>query len=131
MDKIRLERLPETRDKIGEKRWEEDRGEFAQICYAEEARHVVYFTIKPGFSRGMHYHEKKEEVFYIVGGFIRAVFVDMDTKERAEHVLEKGMKLRVKPRCWHAFYGIEEASVVEYSPQVYDDADTFRGDQDG
>lgn len=121
-----MELLPESGDIDGEKRWEEEKGEFAQICYREEARHIAVFTIRKSFWRGMHYHEKKDEVFYVVGGRIRAVFVDLDTREREEHILTKGHKLRVKPRCWHVFYGMEDALVVEYSPQVYDKADATR-----
>ncbi|MGD0230791.1 MAG: cupin domain-containing protein [Syntrophorhabdales bacterium] len=130
MDKIFLEMLPETSEGEGPKRWEEEKGAFAQICYGEEARHIAFFTIRKGFWRGMHYHEKKEEVFYVVEGRIRAVFVDLDTRERVEHMLTKGGRLRVKPGCWHIFYGIDEASVVEYSPQVYDRTDAYRIEMD-
>jgi len=126
MDKVLLETLIESRDIDGVKRWEEDKGEFAQICYDEEARHIAVFAIKRGFWRGMHYHERKEETFYVVNGRIRAVFVDIDTEEREEHVLTKGHRLRVKPRCWHVFYGMEDTLVVEYSPQVYDKSDAIR-----
>ncbi len=131
MEKARLEMLPETKEIDGVKRWEEERGEFAQICYGEEARHIAFFTLKEGFSRGGHFHEKKEEVFYVVAGRIRAVLLDLDTGEREEHLLPKGSRLRLKQRCWHIFYGIDDASVVEYSPQVYDktDARTIEMDQ--
>ena len=130
MEKILVETLPETKEIDGAKRWEEERGEFAQICYKEEARHIAFFTVKSGFFRGGHYHERKEETFYIVDGRIRAVFVDVDTKEREEHLLVKGTRLRLKTRCWHIFYGIDDASVVEYSPQVYDKTDTYTIDMD-
>jgi len=125
MEKVSIETLPQTKDVDGVKRWEEARGEFAQICYDEEARHIAFFTVKKGFSRGGHYHEKKDEVFYVIDGRIRARFVDLDTNEREEHILPKGTRLRLKPRCWHIFYGIDDASVVEYSPQVYDKTDTY------
>ncbi len=128
MDKVFLEKLPETNEGERAKRWAEEKGEFAQICYAEEARHIAFFTIRQGFWRGRHYHEKKDETFYVVAGRIRAVFIDMDTGERLEAVLAKGDKLRVSPRCWHVFYSVEEASVVEYSPQVYATNDAFRPD---
>ncbi len=128
MDKIFLEMLPVTSEGDRAKRWEEEKGEFAQICFREEARHIALFTLKKGFWRGMHYHEKKEEIFYVAGGSVRAVFIDMDTDERVEHLLTKGARLRVKPRCWHIFYGIDEATVVEYSPQVYESKDAYRID---
>jgi dTDP-4-dehydrorhamnose 3,5-epimerase-like enzyme len=126
MDKVSVEMLPETSEGDGIKRWDEEKGEFAQICYREEARHIAFFTIRKGFWRGMHYHEKKEETFYVAGGSIKGVFMDLDTGERAEHILGKGNRLRVKPRCWHVFYGIDDATVVEYSPQVYERSDAYR-----
>ena len=130
MDKIFLEQLPETKDVDGVKRWVEEKGEFAQICYGEEARHIAFFTIRRGFWRGMHFHERKEETFYVVDGNIRAIFVDLDTDERAERLLTKGSRLRIRPRCWHVFYGLDDASVVEYSPQVYDKTDAYRIDRE-
>jgi dTDP-4-dehydrorhamnose 3,5-epimerase-like enzyme len=123
MEKLLIEKVPENRDLDGVKRWEEEKGEFVQIAYSELIRHLAWFTIRAGFWRGMHYHEKKEEIFYVIDGKMRAVFIDMDSKEREEHILEKGDRIRIQPRCWHIFYGLEDSSVVEYSPQFYDKTD--------
>ena len=131
MDKLFIEALPETKDIDGAKHWSADNGYFAQICYREEARHIAYFTIKAGFSRGMHYHEKKDETFYVISGRLRASFIDLDSGEKFDQVLTPGMRLRVRPRCWHAFYGLEDSSVVEYSPQEYDKEDAYRMEADG
>ena len=127
-DKIILERLPDTREIPGAKRWDEERGEFVQVAYREEMRHLAVFEIRKGFSRGNHYHEKKEEIFYILDGRIRATFLDMDTREKEEKVLEKGDKLRIKPRCGHIFVALEDTRVVEYSPQIFDPADNYKID---
>ena len=126
MDKVIIEKLPNTKEIRGAKRWEEERGEFVQIAYQEAMQHLVVFEIRRGFSRGDHYHEKKEEVFYVFEGKIKASFFDMDTFLREERILEKGEKIRVKPRCGHIFYGLEDALVIEYSPQVYDKEDTHK-----
>jgi dTDP-4-dehydrorhamnose 3,5-epimerase-like enzyme len=123
MKKLLIEKVPENRELDGVKRWEEEKGEFVQIAYEELIRHLAWFTIRKDFWRGMHYHEKKEEIFYVINGTIRAIFIDLDTREQEEHLLEKGDKIRIQPRCWHIFYGLEEASVVEYSPQFYDKTD--------
>jgi dTDP-4-dehydrorhamnose 3,5-epimerase-like enzyme len=128
MEKVLFEKLPETKEIDGAKRWEEEKGEFVQIAYGEQIRHLAYFIIRKGFWRGMHYHEKKEEIFYVVDGEIRAVFVDLDTDEKVEKVLIKGDRVRVSPRCWHIFYGLRDATVVEYSPQFYDKGDAPRLD---
>lgn len=128
MDKVLIEKLPNAKDLIGAKRWEEERGEFIQIAYREEIRHLAFFQIRKGFSRGSHYHEKKEEIFYVVNGKMRAIWLDMDTLQKEEDILEKGDKIWIKPRCGHIFYGLEDALVVEYSPQVYDVKDSYRID---
>ena len=124
--KVLLEKLPETKEIEGAKRWDEEKGEFAQIAYKEEMHHLALFTLKRGFTRGDHYHRKKDEVFYVAAGRIRAEFRDMDTGETGSMALERGHKLRIQPGVWHIFYGIEDALVVEYSPQHYDKNDAFR-----
>ncbi len=124
MQKVTIETLPHTKEILGTKRWEEERGAFVQIAYREEMRHLVMFEIKKGFSRGSHYHQKKEEVFYIFQGEIRAIFKDIDTNEREESVLGVGDKIRVRPRCGHVFVALEDTLVVEYSPQIFDPQDT-------
>jgi len=126
MNKVTIEKLPNTKEIRGAKRWEEERGEFVQVAYEEAIRHLAAFEIRKGFSRGNHYHEKKEEIFYIFQGRIKVSFLDMDTLQKEERILEKGDKIRVKPRCGHLFYGLEDTLVIEYSPQVYDKEDTYK-----
>jgi len=126
MNKVIIEKLPNTKEIQGTKRWKEERGEFIQIAYQEAMNHLVAFEIRKGFSRGDHYHERKEEIFYIFGGKIKASFIDIDTLSKEERILEKGDKIRVKPRCGHLFYGLEDTLVIEYSPQVYDKEDSYK-----
>ena len=126
MNKVTIEKLPSTKEIPGAKRWEEERGEFVQVAYEEAIRHLAAFEIRKGFSRGNHYHEKKEEIFYVFQGRIKATFIDMDTIQKEERILEKGDKIRVKPRCGHLFYGLEDTLVIEYSPQVYDKEDSYK-----
>jgi len=126
LDKVIIERLPDTREIPGAKRWEEERGGFAQISNQEAMLHIAAFQIRKGFSRGNHFHENKEEIFYIFQGKIRAVFFDMDTLQKEEKILEKGDRIRVKPRCGHLFQGLEDTLVVEYSPQIYQKEDTHK-----
>jgi predicted Zn-ribbon and HTH transcriptional regulator/quercetin dioxygenase-like cupin family protein len=125
-EKVFFEKLPLTREIPGAKRWEEEKGEFVQVAYQEEMRHLAVFEIRKGFSRGNHYHEKKEEIFYIFDGKIRAIFMDMNTLEKEEKILEKGDRLRLKPRCGHIFLATEDTLVVEYSPQVFDPEDNYK-----
>ena len=124
MDKLIIEELPGTKEIPGAKRWEEERGEFAQVSYQEQIYHVAAFEIRKGYTRGSHYHEKKEEIFYVFRGRIKALLMDMDTLHKEERILKKGNKVRVKPRCAHLFYGLEDTLIIEYSPQIYDKEDS-------
>ena len=126
MNKVTIEKLPNIKEIPGAKRWKEERGEFVQIAYQETMHHLAAFEIRKGYSRGNHYHEKKEEIFYVFQGKIKASLIDMDTLQKEEKILEKGDKIRVKTRCGHLFYGLEDALVIEYSPQVYDQEDTYK-----
>lgn len=126
MKKVIIDRLPTTKKLAGAKRWEEERGEFVQVAYREGIQHLAAFEIKKGFSRGGHYHQQKEEIFYIFQGKIKASFLDMDTLQKEETMVEKGDKIRVNPRCGHVFYGLENTVVIEYSPQVYDEQDSYK-----
>ncbi len=126
MNRVKIEKLPSTKELTGAKRWEEERGEFVQVAYREPIHHLAAFEIRKGFSRGNHYHKEKEEIFYIFQGKIKALFLDMDTLQKEERVLEKGDKIRVNPYCGHLFYGLEDTTVIEYSPQIYDKADSYK-----
>ncbi|MCX8109930.1 MAG: cupin domain-containing protein [Syntrophorhabdaceae bacterium] len=128
MEKVNIQSLPYTKEVEGAKRWDEDKGEFVQVSYKQEIRHLAYFELKKGFYRGSHYHEEKEEFFYIVSGKIRAIFYDIDLGEREVHILEKGNRINVLPRCAHIFIGVEDARVIEYSPQIYNKEDNFKVD---
>jgi quercetin dioxygenase-like cupin family protein len=126
MNKVTIEKLPNTKEIRGAKRWEEERGGFVQVAYEEPIRHLAAFEIRKRSSRGDHYHEKKEEIFYVFQGRIKSTFIDIDTLQKEERILEKGDKIRVKPRCGHFFYGLEDTVVIEYSPQVYDKEDSYK-----
>jgi len=128
MERVFIESLPETREPDGPKRWVDEKGEFAQISYREDIGHLAFFELREGQFRGGHYHEGKEEVFYVVSGRIKAVFADLRNGEKQTCVLEKGLKVRVRTGVGHRFYGIEDSLVIEYSPQYYDKSDAIKID---
>jgi dTDP-4-dehydrorhamnose 3,5-epimerase-like enzyme len=125
MDMVTIEKLPNTKDVDGAKWWVDEKGEFAQIAYKEEIRHLAFFELKKVSFRGGHVHKEKEEVFYVIRGRIQAIFRDMETLRQEEHILVKGDRIRVKTNCGHIFYGLEDSLVVEYSPQVYNKGDAY------
>jgi L-fuculose-phosphate aldolase len=128
MDRVIIEHLPESKDLTGAKRWVDEKGEFVQISWREDIGHLAFFELCKGQFRGGHYHERKEEVFYVVSGTIRAVFADLGGGGKETRILEKGMKVRVGTRVGHRFEGIEDSLVIEYSPQYYDKTDALKTD---
>ena len=125
MKKVKIEAIPVTREIPGAKRWHEEKGEFVQISYGEELRHLALFEIRKGFFRGNHFHREKEETFYIFSGKINAVFHDIENGETEEAWLSEGDRIRIEPLCGHILYAAEDTLVVEYSPQVYRMEDTY------
>jgi len=128
MDRVVIEHLPENRELDGAKRWADEKGEFVQISWREDIGHLAFFELRKGQFRGGHYHERKEEVFYVVGGTIRALFADVSGGGRETRLLEKGMKVHVGTLVGHRFEGIEDSLVIEYSPQYYDKTDALMMD---
>lgn len=126
MQRVHIETLRDTRESDGAKRWVDEKGEFAQISYREDIGHLAFFELRKGQSRGSHYHERKEEVFYVISGRIKAFFIDKENGEQQTYVLEKGMKICVETLVGHVFYGMEDSLVIEYSPQYYDKEDVHR-----
>ncbi len=123
MDKVTIEKLPNTKDTDGAKWWVADNGEFVQISYKETIRHLAFFELRKGFFRGSHVHKRKEETLYVIKGKIRAIFVDMETLQREERILTRTDKIRIKTNCGHIFIGLEDSAAIEYSPIDYDKTD--------
>ncbi len=128
MNKLSVESLPETKAMPGAKRWLEEKGEFVQISHREDIRHLAFFELKKGFWRGSHVHRKKREVFYVLRGLMKGVFIDLATGEQAERLLEKGTKVSMEPGLAHILYGIEDTHVVEYGSEYYDEQDAVAVD---
>ena len=100
-------------------------GEAAPVLNGGPWRFIAYLECLPGIGawRGNHFHEKKREWFYVIRGRLRALFLDVDSGESAEAVLETGDLLVIEPRCAHAFTALEYAQVIECSQLEYDAGD--------
>ncbi|HOV86478.1 MAG TPA: cupin domain-containing protein [Syntrophobacteraceae bacterium] len=123
--KIEIESLPVTDSFVRRKRVIQPRGELALIEDGGNFRHLGYFSLKsgPGLFRGGHYHRKKTEHFYVVGGELLLRLVDVDTGEKAVLRAEPGQVIRLHPGCAHRFEAVRDAQVIEYYDGVYDRED--------
>lgn len=127
-EKIRIEQLPVTEAFTQRKRLLQARGELALIEDGTVFRHLGYFSLKQGdgFYRGGHYHRRKIEHFYVIGGRIRILWVDLHTGERGRVEVSGGHCVRIEPHCAHRFEAVEDAQVIEYYDALYDRGDDLR-----
>jgi quercetin dioxygenase-like cupin family protein len=73
-----------------------------------------------------HYHELKDEVFYIQSGRILVKYSDEDDIDSArELVLEKGDNFHVYRGLRHQMIALEETELFEFSTQHFD-SDSYR-----
>lgn len=64
--------------------------------------------------RGNHYHNKKDEYFYLQSGKVNLYFKDLDTGEVEQHIIESGTLVHILPGIAHAFTAIEDGFALEY-----------------
>jgi len=67
----------------------------------------------------MHYHKKKDEVFYIHKG---RVLMEVDDEV---YEMYEGDAIRIAPGTLHRFTGLSTSVIIEFSTQHFED-DSFR-----
>ena len=100
----------------------------------QKALGQIYFVTfdKKNSIRGNHYHKKWREWFGVVSGRLKAVIMDIKTKEKKEFILDgsdtdKYIRLGIGPNIVHAFKNISnKASLLNYSDKEWSANDTFR-----
>lgn len=81
-------------------------------------------SLKQGFRCSLHYHEKKDETFYILKG---EVLMEADKKK---WIMRIGDVQHIKPRCVHRFTGLLDSEIIEFSTKHYD-SDSYRCTESG
>ena len=73
-----------------------------------------------------HYHELKDEVFYIQSGKILVKFSEGDDIEAADEIiLEQGDNFHVYRGLRHRMIALEDTELFEFSTQHFD-SDSYR-----
>lgn len=73
-----------------------------------------------------HYHDKKDEVFYVQSGKIRIFYGWTDDIETSTtKILERGDKFHVPIGMRHQMYGLEDTELFEFSTEHFD-SDSIR-----
>ena len=131
MEKFLVETLPFTEAFLKEKRLIQKRGEIALIVDDKPFRHLTYFSLKrgDGLYRGGHYHQKKEELFYVISGTLQILLVDLDSQEKKTVQVQTGQRVTILPNCAHRFEATEDAQVIEFYDMAYDLEDDIAYDR--
>ena len=95
------------------------------IVNKEEYCGKLLFFVK-GKKCSWHYHELKDEVFYIQSGKVLVRYSDQDDIEKADEVvLERGDNFHVHRGLRHQMIALEDTELFEFSTQHFDD-DSYR-----
>lgn len=106
------------------KRHVDHRGEFAEFVRTEDSGQFSYFTIRPGVTRGGHFHHTKSERFLVVRG--RAVFRFRDIRGGQVHQIEAtagdAPVVETVPGWAHDITNIgdEEVIVILWASEAFD-----------
>ena len=95
------------------------------ICNTEEYCGKLLHFIK-GKRCSWHYHELKEETFYLQEGKLHVwYFEDVDRDNAKEIVLARGDKFHVYRGLRHQMLALEDTDMFEFSTQHFDE-DSYR-----
>jgi len=109
----------------------DSRGLIAELVSNNNIKEVLLITIKPGETRGNHYHKTKKEWLCIVKGHAELVYTNIKTgKTKTALVNSQEPKLFMVPtNMAHAIknIGTEYLYVIELSNQIYrKNPDTYK-----
>ena len=82
-------------------------------------------NLKKGYRCSIHYHEKKEETFYILSG--KVLFEtngDFGATDKT-YVMLPGHTIHIAPFVSHRFTGLEDSAIIEFSTH-HEDSDSYR-----
>jgi hypothetical protein len=102
-------------------------GEMSQFVNGDVVRYIAYIEFLSGDDsqpRGNHYHKNKTEYVYVASGKLRAIFLDLETGEEAECVVQSGDLIRHDAFLAHAYSALEHTHAIEYTSVEYDPEDT-------
>lgn len=116
--------LPPERFSYSIPYYNDRRGIFVEILKTADSGQFSFFTVRPGVTRGSHYHHTKTEKFLVLKGKCRLRFRHLITEELHEIVVT-GDQVRVVdtiPGWVHDItnLGNEEAFVMLWSNEVFD-----------
>lgn len=106
----------------------DNRGSFSELIKSRELGQVSLNVIKPGETKGGHYHFRKTERFFIIKGEVLAKLDGLNGSKDVR--LTVGDYIDVAPLVKHSFINVgqDDAYMIIYCDEAYSpgDADTYR-----
>ena len=107
-------------------KYEDDRGMFVEILKTKDSGQFSFFTIRPGITRGSHYHHSKTEKFCVVNGVVRLQFRKLGCEDIfVINLSDKRLQIIETIPGWvHDItnMGQNDALVVTWANEVFDSA---------
>ena len=100
---------------IHEKGWGHEEWIVNSVLYCGK-----FLRVEAGKKCSLHYHERKTETMHVTKGSV--VFRFGDSKEELQELtLSRGESFHIEPFLLHQFEAIEDAEIVEFSTQHFED----------
>jgi UDP-2-acetamido-2,6-beta-L-arabino-hexul-4-ose reductase len=115
--------LPKQKFVYNVSQYSDERGVFVEMLKTHDSGQFSFFTIKPGVTRGSHYHHTKTEKFLVVKGIVRLRFRQLVNGDDFEVVVKDDTPQIVDsiPGWVHDITNIgnEEAIVMLWANEVF------------
>jgi len=102
----------------------DERGMFVEMLKTPDCGQFSFFTVRPGVTRGSHYHHSKTEKFLVVKGVVRVRFRQLLTGETYEVTVsgEKPQVVDTIPGWVHDItnMGGGDAAIMLWANEVFD-----------
>ncbi len=82
-------------------------------------------VFKKGARFSMHFHDKKDETFYCLSGYVRVTGIDTDSAKEYVVFLQKGETIHIPRLTLHRVEALEDSEIIEFSTQHFD-SDSYR-----
>lgn len=113
----------------------DERGTLVEVLRSDEVgqfNQIYTATIKPGYTRGGHYHKERREWFCVISGEGIYRIKDVETDDEEEIFIKEGeyKQIELRPGLYHEIKNIGEKDLIFVSAisDLYDknNSDTFK-----
>lgn len=88
-------------------------------------RQVNRLFIKKGETFGGHYHKHKEELFYIVKGYIKAEIINAVSNKKEQSYFGEGRCFLIEPYEKHTIIAEKNTEIIELLSKPYSKKDCY------